>query len=68
MECTLTPYPFGLFTFGLAVEFIRELGGASSTITTRRYGKSLILLRKRLMLEKNCQRKDAFLVFLHPLI
>jgi hypothetical protein len=29
-ECTPTPYPFVVFTFGLVVESIKEFGGASS--------------------------------------
>jgi hypothetical protein len=29
MERTQTPYPFTIFTFGLAVESIKELGGVS---------------------------------------
>jgi len=31
-ERTPTPYPFDVFTFGLAFEFIRELGGVSFAV------------------------------------
>jgi hypothetical protein len=31
-ECVLTPSPFIIFTFELAVESIKELGGASISI------------------------------------
>jgi hypothetical protein len=31
-ECALTPSPFVVFTFGLVVESIEELGGASMVV------------------------------------
>ncbi len=33
-ECTPTPYPFAIFTFRLAIEFIKEFGGASKKVKT----------------------------------
>jgi hypothetical protein len=32
-ECTPTSYPFVIFTFGLAIESIKELGGVSHVVT-----------------------------------
>jgi hypothetical protein len=34
MECTPTPYPFIVFTFGLLVKFIKEFRGASLMMTS----------------------------------
>jgi len=35
-ECAPTPSPFVVFTFGLIVESIKELGGASMVVLQRR--------------------------------
>jgi hypothetical protein len=39
-ECTPTPSPFVVFTFGLEVESIKELGGVLKTRNEQEYNKS----------------------------